>query len=186
MAAVAHRAVRELRAGVRESDSRLPGAGHSGLADRVFDQEARVARFGLRAQASRDRIQEPAHERQVRVVGVQLFFDAIDGFDQVLLIAAREGHARYGKLNGNQRLMYCGLLRPIHDGEFEPVWQKPQALRRPPTRGWRRGAAAAQKNKSPAWGGAFANANQMGCYLAGAVDASVVDFLLFDDLLCFL
>ena len=82
--------------------------------------------------------------------------------------------------------MYCGLLRPIHDGEFEPVWQKPQALRRPPTRGWRRGAAAAQKNKSPAWGGAFANANQMGCYLAGAVDASVADFLLFEDLLCFL
>jgi hypothetical protein len=40
--------------------------------------------------------------------------------------------------------------------------------------------------KSPAWGGAFANASQMGCYLAGAVDESVVDFLLFDDLLCFL
>src|SRR6516225_1975166 len=120
------------------SDSRLPGAGHSGLADRVFDQEAGVARLGLRAQTPRDRVEEPAHECQVRVIEMELFFDAINGFDQIVLIAAREGHARYGKLNGNQRLMYCGLLRPIHDGEFEPVWQKPQALRRPPTRGWRR------------------------------------------------
>jgi hypothetical protein len=29
-------------------------------------------------------------------------------------------------LNGNQRLMYCGLLRPIHGNEFEPVWFRPQ------------------------------------------------------------
>jgi hypothetical protein len=55
------------------------------------------------------------------VIGVQLFFDAINRFDQVILIAARESHGRYGKLNGNQRLMYCGLLRPIHEREFEPV-----------------------------------------------------------------
>ena len=80
-----------------------------------------MARFRLRAQASRDRVQEPAHECQIRVIGVQLLFDAINRFDQVILIAAREGHACYGKLNGNQRLMYCGLLRPIHEREFEPV-----------------------------------------------------------------
>jgi hypothetical protein len=117
-------AVRELWAGVGESDSRLPGARHSSLADRVFDQEAGVARFGLRTQASRDRVQEPAHECQVRVIGMELFFDAINRFDQVILIAARKGHARNGKLNGNQRLMYCGLLRPIHGPKFEPVLTK--------------------------------------------------------------
>ena len=89
--------------------------------------EAGIARFGLRAQTSRDRVEEPAHECQVRVIGVQLLFDAINRFDHVFLIAAREGHARYGKLNGNQRLMYCGLLRPIHGWEFEPVCRKPQA-----------------------------------------------------------
>ncbi|HYP65422.1 MAG TPA: hypothetical protein VEQ14_03690, partial [Steroidobacteraceae bacterium] len=98
------------------------------------DQEAGVARFWLSAEASRDRVEEPAHECQVRVIGVQLLFDAIDRFDHVFLIAAREGHARYGKLNGNQRLMYCGLLRPIHGWEFEPVCQKPQALRPPESR----------------------------------------------------
>jgi hypothetical protein len=95
------------------------------------------------------------------VIGVQLLFDAINRFDQVFLIAAREGHARYGKLNGNQRLMYCGLLRPIHGWEFEPVCQKPQP---PPASGERgfatRAAVASPKNKSPAWGGAFVNANQ--------------------------
>ncbi len=52
---------------------------------------------------------------------MKLFFDAINGFDQIVLIAAREGHARNGSLNGNQRLMYCGLLRPIHGRKFEPV-----------------------------------------------------------------
>jgi hypothetical protein len=77
------------------------------------------------------------------VIGVQLLFDAIDRFDHVFLIAAREGHARHGKLNGNQRLMYCGLLRPIHGGNLNPF-----AKSRKP------------KNKSPARGGAFVNANQ--------------------------
>ena len=47
--------------------------------------------------------------------------DAINRFDQIVLIAAREGHARNGKLNGNQRLMYCGLLCPIHGWKFELV-----------------------------------------------------------------
>jgi len=28
---------------------------------------------------------------------------------------------------GDQRLMYCGLLLPIHGQEFEPVSAKPQA-----------------------------------------------------------
>src|SRR5439155_4947549 len=32
-----------------------------------------------------------------------------------------------GMLNGNQRLMYCGGLTPIHGREFEPVCGKPQA-----------------------------------------------------------
>jgi hypothetical protein len=60
-------------------------------------------------------------------MGVQLFLDAIDGFDQIFLIAAWKGHARNGMLNGNQRLMYCGGLTPIHGSEFEPVCGKPQA-----------------------------------------------------------
>jgi len=55
------------------------------------------------------------------VVDVQLFFDAINGFDQILLIAGRESHARYGMLYGNQRLVYCVLLLPIHGSKFEPV-----------------------------------------------------------------
>jgi len=55
------------------------------------------------------------------VIGMKLFFDAIYRFDQIILVAAWEGHARNGKLNGNQRLMYCGLLRPIHGLKFEPV-----------------------------------------------------------------
>src|SRR6267378_3363535 len=109
------------------SDARLPGARHAGLADRVLDSEAGMARFRLRAQASRDGVQEAAHEGHVRVVHVQLLLDAINGFDQILLIAARESHARYGMLYGNQRLVYCGLSRPIHGSKFEPVCKKPQA-----------------------------------------------------------
>jgi len=73
------------------------------------------------------------------MIGMELLFDAVDRFDQIVLIAAREGHARNGNLNGNQRLMYCGLLRPIHERKFEPVLAK----------------AASPKSKSPAWGGAF-------------------------------
>src|SRR2546430_5131543 len=98
----------------RSSDSRVPGARHAGLADRVLDGEAGVARLWLRAQTSRDGVQEAAHQGHVRVADVQLFFDAVDGFDQILLIAARKGHARYGMLYGNQRLVYCSLFRPIH------------------------------------------------------------------------
>ena len=96
------------------------------------------------------------------MIGVKLFFDAINGFDQIVLIAAREGHARNGKLNGNQRLMYCGLLRPIHGWKFELLWQKPQALKQKPRlgRGFRKRQSADR-------------------YLAGAVDESAVDFLLF-------
>src|ERR1700704_6099983 len=109
------------------SDARLPGARHPGLADRVLDGKAGLACFRLRAQAPRDGVQEAAHEGHVRVVDVQLFFDAIDGFDQILLIAARKSHARYGMLYGNQRLVYCVLLRPIHGSKFEPVCGKPQA-----------------------------------------------------------
>src|SRR5882757_67834 len=112
---------------LRGSDSRLPGARHAGLADRVLDGEAGVARFRLRAQASRDGVQEAAHQRHVGVPDVQLFFDAVNGLDQILLIAARKSHARYGMLYGNQRLVYCGLSRPIHGSKFEPVCEKPQA-----------------------------------------------------------
>src|SRR2546430_10066652 len=55
----------------RSSDSRLPGARHAGLADRVLDGEAGVARLRLRAQASRDGVQEAAHQRHVRVADVR-------------------------------------------------------------------------------------------------------------------
>ena len=93
---------------------------------------------------------------------MELLFDAIDGFDQIVLIAAREGHARNGKLNGNQRLMYCGLLCPIHGWKFELVWRKPQApkAKAPP------GAGLSQRQSADR-------------YLAGAVDdeSVVVDFL---------
>src|ERR1700686_4721686 len=106
---------------VRRSDSRSRGARHAGLAHRVLEHEAGFARFRLRAQASRDGVQEAAHEGQVRVVDVQLFFDAINGLDQILLIAGRESHARHGMLYGNKRLVYCVLLLPIHGSKFEPV-----------------------------------------------------------------
>src|SRR5437016_4359326 len=111
-------------------DARLPGAGHAGLPDRILDGEAGVAGFRLRPQAPRYGVEEAAHESHVRVVRVQLCLDAIDGFDQIFLIADGEGHARDGMLNGNQRLMYCGGLTPIHGREFEPVCGKPQALPR--------------------------------------------------------
>ena len=97
------------------------------------------------------------------MTGVKLFFDAIDGFDQIVLIAAGEGHARYGSFNGNQRLMYCGLLRPIHGPKFEPVSQNPQV----------------QKTKAPP-GRGFRKRQSVDRYLAGAVegaDESVADFL---------
>ena len=111
-------------------DARLPGAGHAGLPDRILDGEAGAAGFRLRPQAPRYGVEEAAHESHVRVVRVQLCLDAIDGFDQIFLIADGEGHARDGMLNGNQRLMYCGALTPIHGREFEPVCGKPQALPR--------------------------------------------------------
>jgi hypothetical protein len=92
---------------------------------------------------------------------MELFFDAIDGFDQIVLIAAREGHARNGSLNGNQRLVYCGLLRSIHGWKFEPVSAK----------------AASPKTKAPP-GAGLSQRQSANRYLAGAVDdASVVDLL---------
>jgi len=120
---------------------------------------------------------------------MKLFFDAINGFDQIVLIAAREGHARYGKLNGNQRLMYCGLLRPIHDGNLNPFGGKPQALRRGSQATGSRGGGG-QKQK-PRLGRGFRKRQSADRYLAGAVDEeSVVDFLLLLVLLlllwCFL
>jgi hypothetical protein len=93
---------------------------------------------------------------------MELFFDAINGFDQIVLIAAREGHARDGKLNGNQRLMYCGLLRPIHERKFEPVLAK----------------AASPKKQKPRLGRGFRKRQSADRYLAGALDEeSAVDFL---------
>src|SRR6266853_10634 len=164
------------------SDSRLPGARHAGLADRVLDDEAGVARFRLRAQASSDGVEEAAHESHVRVVGVQLLFDAIYGFDQILLIAARKSHARHGILYGNQRLVYCGLLCPIHGIKFEPVLRKAASPHRP------RRQTAGPKNKSPALGAGLSNLSQTSDgYLAGAFDWSVFDAAdLADFLLCFL
>ena len=95
------------------------------------------------------------------MIGMELLFDAVDRFDQIVLIAAREGHARNGNLNGNQRLMYCGLLRSIHGRKFELVWRSPQAPK-----------------QKPRLGRGFRERQSADRYLAGAVDAeSVVDFL---------
>jgi hypothetical protein len=51
---------------------------------------------------------------------VQLRLNTIDGFDQVFLIADRERHARNGMLYGHQRLVYCGLLLPVHGENLNP------------------------------------------------------------------
>ena len=111
---------------------------------------------------------------------VELLFDAINGFDQIVLIAAREGHARYGKLNGNQRLMYCGLLHPIHGREFEPVWGKAASPDAALARGAQRvrvATAGDPKTKAPP-GAGLSQRQSANRYLAGAVDdESVVDFL---------
>jgi hypothetical protein len=87
-----------------------------------------MARLGLRTQAARNGVQKAAHQGEVRVAGMQLFFDPVDGFDQIFLVAAGKGHARDGILYGDQRLMYCDLLRPIHAAKSEPVWAAPQVL----------------------------------------------------------
>lgn len=50
----------------------------------------------------------------------QLRLNAVDGFDQIFLIADRECHARNGMLYGHQRLMYCGLLLPVHGQNLNP------------------------------------------------------------------
>ena len=153
------------------SDSRLPGARHTGLADRVLDRQTGLARLRLGTQASRDRVEEPAHERQVRVQVVQLLFYAIDRFDQIVLIAAWEGHARDGKLNGNQRLMYCGLLLPIHEGNLNRIGKKPQV----------------QKNGPAFAGGAGCNVLELSdCYFAGAFaeESLEEDFFEEDFLWC--
>ena len=70
--------------------------------------------------------------------GVQLAFDTIDRFNQVFLVAAREGHAGDGVLDLNQRLVNCGLLGAIHWRKCEPevpLGASPGArgLRRPDT-----------------------------------------------------
>jgi hypothetical protein len=111
------------------------------------------------------------------MIEMELFFDAVNGFDQIVLIAAREGHARYGKLNGNQRLMYCGLLHPIHGRNLNPFGEKPQALRdlpsdRPPRGRW-------TVKQKPRLGRGFRKRQSADRYLAGAFDEeSVVGFLL--------
>jgi len=64
---------------------------------------------------------------------MQLLFDLVDGFDQVLLIAAWKGHARDGMLYGNQRLMYCGGLRPIHGNNLNRFSESRKSCRRPVT-----------------------------------------------------
>ena len=87
-----------------------------------------MARLGLRTQAARNGVQKAAHQGEVRVAGVQLLFDAVDGLDEIFLVTAGEGHARDGMLYGDQRLMYCDLLRPIHAAKSEPVWAAPQVL----------------------------------------------------------
>jgi len=89
-------------------------------------------------------------------------------------------------LNGNQRLMYCGLLRSIHGGEFEPVCEKPQALLPDPG-----SPLDGRKQKAPP-GGAGLSWRSVAPgkdYLAGALDVSVGLFDAEDDdvdFLCFL
>ena len=45
---------------------------------------------------------------------MQLLLDAVDELDEIFLIAAWKCHARHRVLYGDERLVYCGLLRPIH------------------------------------------------------------------------
>ena len=73
---------------------------------------------------------------------VQLRFDAIDRFDQVLLIAAGKGHARDGMLYFNESLVYCGLLSPIHGQNLNPFAGSRKSC-----------AAGVRKQRSPAVAG---------------------------------
>jgi hypothetical protein len=87
-------------------------------------------------------------------------------------------------LYGNQRLMYCGLLRPIHGLKFEPVSRKPQA----PRPRERRAASRLKKEPRPLKGRGRCVPFARG-YFAGAVEVSddeAVDFDVFALLWCFL
>ncbi len=57
-------------------------------------------------------------ERRVGMAGVQLLLDRVDGLDQVILVAAGEGHAGDGVLYGHQGLVNRGLLRCVHTGRI--------------------------------------------------------------------
>jgi len=61
----------------------------------------------------------------------------------------------------NQRLVYCGLLTPVHGTEFELLWGKPASPGRSP------GQAPVKKRAPPLLAGLF-NVNGRS-YLAGAV-----------------
>jgi hypothetical protein len=101
---------------------------------------------------------------------VQLLFDAVDGLDEIVLIADGKRHAGDSNLYGNQRLMYCGLLLPIHEPKFEPVCGAPQV---PQTDGPR-----PRLRTGPLF------VAKSAAYLAGAESAlEEVDELVLDDFL---
>ena len=68
-------------------------------------------------------------------------------------------------LNGNQRLMYCGLLTPIHGTNLNPVWGAPQA----PSPF---GARVFEKQRAPPCEPGRGSVTVRDCYLAGAFDES--------------
>src|SRR5579863_6503022 len=99
---------------INDSNTRLPGTRHAGSLDRLLDREARLARFRLRTQTAGDGVEEGAHERGVGMRAVELLLHPVDELDEILLIAPRKRHHRDGALHGDERLVYCGSLLPIH------------------------------------------------------------------------
>jgi hypothetical protein len=73
-------------------------------------------------------------------------------------------------LYGNQRLMYCGLLHPIHGNNLNPF-----AFRRKPLR-WPHQPPPNKKSPACFEGGALSKRVQLsGCYFAGAPDESFIE-----------
>jgi hypothetical protein len=98
------------------SDPSLPGARKPGLLDRALDDQAGLAGLRLGTKTAGDRIEERAHELNVRVLGAELGLHPIDQFKHVFLIAPRKGERTDGFVNGAEGLMdpiqVCGFHRP--------------------------------------------------------------------------
>ncbi len=90
------------------SDPSLPGARKPGALDRIFDDQAGLAGLRLGAKTAGDRIEERAHELDVRVMGAELRLHPIDQLKHVFLIAPRKGERANGFVNGAE-----GLMDPI-------------------------------------------------------------------------